>query len=166
VIDAISAANASLSLSLMFSAMVEWNHSIRFPPFRRSHDHDSRMHRIVCRTSVGHTGFGTGTVVCVPDKKQQSAEIAARFGQNLRRIRRRTGMSQEELGVRASLHRTEIGLLEHGERLARIDTLVKVASALSTTPNDLLEGIDWSVGDISSGRVRIGELSADAAEDD
>ncbi len=100
------------------------------------------------------------------DKKQQSAEIAARFGENLRRIRRRTGMSQEELGVRASLHRTEIGLLEHGERLARIDTMVKVASALSTTPNELLEGIHWTVGDVSSGRVRIGELSADPAKED
>lgn len=44
-----------------------------------------------------------------------------------RRIRGRIGFSQEEVGLRAGLHRTEIGLLERGERLACIDTLLKLA---------------------------------------
>jgi transcriptional regulator with XRE-family HTH domain len=38
--------------------------------------------------------------------------VAERFGDNLRRTRRREGLSQEQLAARASLHRTEIGRLE------------------------------------------------------
>ncbi len=34
-------------------------------------------------------------------------------------------------------------MLERGIRLARIDTLVKLAGALEVSPNELLEGIAW-----------------------
>jgi len=73
-------------------------------------------------------------------------DVAKRFGENLRRCRKRTGLSQEALGERASLHRTEIGLLERGERTPKIDTLIKVAAALSADANDLLDGITWTAG--------------------
>jgi transcriptional regulator with XRE-family HTH domain len=78
-------------------------------------------------------------------------EVAGRFGANLKRRRRRAGFSQEELSRLACLHRTEIGLLEHGERLARIDTLVKLGSALAVDAGVLLEGIDWIVGGTRAG---------------
>jgi len=71
-------------------------------------------------------------------------EIAVRFGNNLVRARKRAGLSQEEVGFRASLHRTEIGMLERGTRLPRIDTLVKVAAAVGVEPSELLEGLDWT----------------------
>jgi transcriptional regulator with XRE-family HTH domain len=73
--------------------------------------------------------------------------IGERFGQNAARIRRRKGIPQEEVSVRASLHRTEISGLERGLRVPRIDTLVKLASALEVSPLDLLEGIEWSPGE-------------------
>jgi XRE family transcriptional regulator, regulator of sulfur utilization len=72
--------------------------------------------------------------------------IAAHFGQNLVRYRKRAGLSQEELGFRASLHRTEIGQLERGVRLARIDTLVKFAGSLDVAPGELLQGMGWDPG--------------------
>jgi transcriptional regulator with XRE-family HTH domain len=72
--------------------------------------------------------------------------VAARFGENLARCRKRAELSQEELGFRAELHRTEIGQLERGVRLARIDTLIKLAGALSVRPEELLEGMDWNPG--------------------
>lgn len=75
-----------------------------------------------------------------------SADVAKRFGGNLRRIRRLSGMSQQRLGDRAELHRTEIGLLETGKRVARVDTLVKLTSALKVSPDELLDGITWKVG--------------------
>lgn len=78
-------------------------------------------------------------------------DVAARFGENLIRCRRRADVSQEELGIRASLHRTEIGILERGARLPRIDTLVKLAGALSIPPEDLLEGIVWKPGSATVG---------------
>jgi transcriptional regulator with XRE-family HTH domain len=78
--------------------------------------------------------------------------VAERFGENLTIYRRRVGFSQEELGFRASLHRTEIGELERGVRVPRIDTLVKLAGALSVPPGDLLKGIAWLPGRERSGR--------------
>lgn len=78
--------------------------------------------------------------------------IAERFGKNLHRARKAAGLSQEETAVRASLHRTEIGLLERGERLPRIDTAIKLASAVGVTPADLFEGIDWEPGITTPGQ--------------
>jgi transcriptional regulator with XRE-family HTH domain len=69
--------------------------------------------------------------------------IAVHFGNNLRSRRKRAGISQESLGYRASLHRTEVGLLERGARVPRIDTLIKLASALSIPPEELLCGIEY-----------------------
>jgi transcriptional regulator with XRE-family HTH domain len=78
--------------------------------------------------------------------------VAERFGVNLARRRERSGISQEELGFRASLHRTEIGELERGTRIARIDTVVKLAGALDVAPADLLAGMVWEPGDVRIGR--------------
>jgi transcriptional regulator with XRE-family HTH domain len=78
--------------------------------------------------------------------------IAEQFGSNLNHSRKRCGISQEELAVRASLHRTEIGLLERGERLPRIDTAIKLAGALDISPCDLLDGMVWTPGSTTEGR--------------
>lgn len=91
----------------------------------------------------------------VAKDKKQSEEIARRFGQNLRRARKAAAMSQEELAVGASLHRTEIGLIERGQRVTRIDTLIKIASSLGVSPLQLLEGIDWAVGTAGRGRFNV-----------
>jgi transcriptional regulator with XRE-family HTH domain len=82
-------------------------------------------------------------------------DIAARFGENLTVYRRRAGLSQEELGFRASLHRTEIGQLERGVRLPRIDTLIKLAGSLSIPPGDLLKGVAWAPGGTKAGRFKV-----------
>jgi transcriptional regulator with XRE-family HTH domain len=77
--------------------------------------------------------------------------VARQFGANLRRARRRAGLSQEEVGFRASLHRTEVGLLERGARTPRIDTLVKLAAALGVRIDcSLLDGITWNAGSRST----------------
>jgi transcriptional regulator with XRE-family HTH domain len=81
----------------------------------------------------------------MPEGKQV-VDVARRFGDNLRRIRRREGLSQEELARRASLHRTEIGKLENAERVPRIDTLVQLAGAMAVPPGELLDGIAWVPG--------------------
>jgi transcriptional regulator with XRE-family HTH domain len=78
--------------------------------------------------------------------------VAERFGANLRRCRRRAGLSQEQAAVRASLHRSAIGLLERGERVARVDTLVKLMGALEADPDELLAGLEWLPGQVHSGR--------------
>lgn len=82
-------------------------------------------------------------------------KIADRFGQNLRLARRDAGLSQEEVGIRASLHRTEIGLLERGERIPRIDTAIKLAAAVSVPISDLLSGIGWNPGETQAGAFTV-----------
>ncbi|MDQ3725482.1 MAG: helix-turn-helix transcriptional regulator [Actinomycetota bacterium] len=89
--------------------------------------------------------------------RTRSQEVATKFGRNLLRCRRRAGLSQEELGSRASLHRTEIGMLEQGDRLARIDTLMKLAGAMAVPPSELLEGIHWTPGESAAGRFSISD---------
>ena len=64
-----------------------------------------------------------------------------RFAQNLRRHRKRLGLSQEALGDACGLHRTEISLLERAAREPRLSTIVKLARALGIPPAELLEGI-------------------------
>jgi transcriptional regulator with XRE-family HTH domain len=82
-------------------------------------------------------------------------EVAHTFGANLRRARRRADLSQEEVGWLASLHRTEVGLLERGERTPRIDTLIKVAGGLEVRPEELLAGLAWRPGSIAVGKFSV-----------
>ena len=81
-----------------------------------------------------------------------------RFAYNLRRRRVAVGISQEDLGERTELHRTEISLLERAGREPRFATLLKLAGALGTTPNDLCEGTGW---DHEQRRFTVVEPSAD-----
>ncbi|HEY0392669.1 MAG TPA: helix-turn-helix transcriptional regulator [Solirubrobacterales bacterium] len=80
--------------------------------------------------------------------------VAQRFGANLAAARERVDVTQEEIAFRAGLHRTEIGLLERGGRIPRIDTLVKLAGALGVEPADLLDGIRWEPGQIRRGAFK------------
>ena len=83
-------------------------------------------------------------------------DVKLRFGRNLARHRIRAELSQEELSVRASLHRTAVGQLERGERIARVDTLVKLAGSLGIPPGDLLEGLSWEAGYTAPGTYKAG----------
>ncbi len=69
-------------------------------------------------------------------------EPQRQFAENLRRYRLRAGLSQEALGLRCGLDRTEVGKLERGERQPRLETIVKVARGLDVKPAQLLRGIE------------------------
>lgn len=86
-------------------------------------------------------------------------DIAAHFGDNLARCRKRADLSQEELSVRASLHRTEISQLERGLRIARVDTLVKLIGSLEVTADELLAGMGWDPGGTQIGKFKSSELT-------
>ena len=68
-------------------------------------------------------------------------------------------MSQEEAAMRAGLHRTEIGLLERGERIPRIDTLIRLSGAISIDPGQLLEGIEWEPAMTKKGNFTVSATS-------
>ena len=57
---------------------------------------------------------------------------------NVKRLRLRLGLSQEQLAEVCGYHRTYIGSIERGERNITISTLEAVAVALEVKPADLL----------------------------
>ena len=57
---------------------------------------------------------------------------------NVRRLRRRAGLSQEGLAARADLHRTYVGAIERGERNITIQSLYRLAKALNVPADALL----------------------------
>ncbi len=73
-------------------------------------------------------------------------EMKVRFGQNLARCRGGANVSQEELSFRASIHRTEVSLLERGERMPRVDTALRIAGSLGVSLDDLVAGLEWRPG--------------------
>lgn len=63
------------------------------------------------------------------------------FAINLRAARLKVGLSQEELGDAAGLHRTAIGFLERAERDPQLKTIVRLADALGVTASELMVGV-------------------------
>lgn len=64
--------------------------------------------------------------------------VSRKIGQNLRKIRERKNVTQEQLALDAGLNRAYIGYIERGERNPSTETLVKIAKALKVSPKDLL----------------------------
>lgn len=61
------------------------------------------------------------------------------LARNMRRLRAKRGISQEELAELAGLHRTYIGSIERCERNVSIDNIAKLAAAFDISPSKLLE---------------------------
>ena len=59
------------------------------------------------------------------------------------RIRRDQELSQEAITWTAGIHRTQISLYEHGERMPLLGSFVRLAGGLDVSPCELLEGITW-----------------------
>jgi transcriptional regulator with XRE-family HTH domain len=61
------------------------------------------------------------------------------FGLQVRRYRKKKGISQEELASISELHRTYIGAIERGERNVSLNNVEKIASSLDVAVIDLLQ---------------------------
>jgi transcriptional regulator with XRE-family HTH domain len=69
------------------------------------------------------------------------------FGKRIRARREKLGVSQEQLGDLAGLHRTYIGHLERGEINPSLLNILKVAAALDADAGVLMKGLAQSLGD-------------------
>lgn len=65
--------------------------------------------------------------------------IRETFAYNLREIRVKRGLSQEELAHRADIHRTYVSSLERCQYSATIDMVETLARILDVEPSDLLK---------------------------
>ena len=70
--------------------------------------------------------------------RKPSVEIRKVLAGNVRYIRSRLGISQEELADRCSLHRTYVGAIERAERNVTLSTLEVFSKALGVSVADLL----------------------------
>ena len=67
------------------------------------------------------------------------ADINKRFGIQLRILRIKKGLTQEELAFEADLHRAYIGQIERGEKNIGLENLDKLAKAFQISPSKLLD---------------------------
>ena len=64
--------------------------------------------------------------------------ILGNVGGVIRKRREDIGLSQDELGHLAGLHRTYIGSVERGERNVTLVSLIAICGALQMQPHELL----------------------------
>lgn len=69
------------------------------------------------------------------------SDIAVRFGNAIRVIRRRAGISQKELADCCGLHRTYISDVELGKRNVSLENIERLAHALSISLINLFEEV-------------------------
>ena len=62
------------------------------------------------------------------------------FGKHLRELRRKQRLSQTELALIIGVNHSTISRIENGRENVSLDTIVLLASGLSITPSQLLEG--------------------------
>jgi transcriptional regulator with XRE-family HTH domain len=65
----------------------------------------------------------------------------AAFGQAIRAIRNRRGVSQESLALQCGLDRTYISGIERGTRNPSLTNILKLAAALDVHPGELFVGM-------------------------
>ena len=68
----------------------------------------------------------------------QRSSLHAAFGAELRAVRVRRGLSQDDLAEVSGLHRTYIGGVERGERNPSLTNIARLAEALEVPVADLL----------------------------
>ena len=65
-------------------------------------------------------------------------EILDRIGANIRELRKKHALTQDELSDYAGVDRTYIGYIENGRQNITISTLCKIANALNVSLLDII----------------------------
>lgn len=69
---------------------------------------------------------------------EHANEVVSSFGKRTRELRKKAGLSQEELALRAGLDRSYVGQVERGECNVTVLNIYKLATGLKVEPSDLL----------------------------
>jgi transcriptional regulator with XRE-family HTH domain len=87
------------------------------------------------------------------DKEGKGDEnpVARRFAETLLRLREAADLTQEELALRAGIHRTQVSLLEAGRRLPRFETLLRISASLGVSPRAFTDQAAHTDGAAGSG---------------
>lgn len=64
----------------------------------------------------------------------------ADLGANLRKARKKLGLTQEQVSERSGVHVTEVSRIESGKRDPQVSTVRRLAGAVEVSAGDLLDG--------------------------
>lgn len=69
------------------------------------------------------------------------SDILERFGERVRKLRKKRGWSQEEFAHHCGLDRTYLGGIERGERNLALRNLEVIAETLGVSLSELMRGL-------------------------
>lgn len=72
-------------------------------------------------------------------------DAALAFGKVLRRMRQDVGLTQEQLGLDADLRRTYVSILELGQQQPSLTTILKLASALNCSAQQIIANVEFEL---------------------
>jgi hypothetical protein len=101
---------------------------------------------LVPDTDAGRTVVEARATAGAPSDDLQRSRLREGFAENLVGLRRRTGRTRIEVARISGLHPTEVGLLQRGCRLARVDTVPRLALGVAGDPCELLDGLFLDAG--------------------
>ena len=64
------------------------------------------------------------------------------FGTELRKLRRKAGLTQEEVAARAGVTREYVSMLESGKNSPTIDVFIRLCHAVGAYPAELIAQLD------------------------
>ena len=70
---------------------------------------------------------------------KEKSKILINFGDKVREVRIKNGLSQEQLAHLADVHRTYIGMIERAEKNITLINIEKIAKALGVNINELMK---------------------------
>ena len=72
----------------------------------------------------------------------KDADVLKAFGERVRELRKKSGMSQEAFADKCGLDRTYIGGIERGERNVSLRNIALIANMLDVSISTLMRGVD------------------------
>ena len=93
-----------------------------------------------------------------PLKNPSNPNIKKELGLRIRTLRKRNGLTQEEMADKCELHWTYIGGLERGERNPTLTTMQKVAEGLGVGLTELLSAKAFQEGPVVDQDTNEGKL--------
>src|SRR5881227_3613993 len=98
----------------------------------------------------------------------ETQDVRKVFGAELRRRRKELGLSQEEFGERANLHRTYVSDVEAGKRNPSLQSMQRLASAVGASIGSVFGAVEGIAAGPTHGRAQESEKVVDIllVEDD
>lgn len=86
--------------------------------------------------------LGAATLPAMAKLYDDPDRASKAFGNRMRELRHREGVSQDTLAREADIHPTSIGRLERGGREPKLTTILRLADGLGVEPGELLNRLD------------------------